>query len=280
VIPGPREGTDMKTITLLNQKGGCGKSSCTYHLLGTFSNLGYRTLGIDLDPQSSLSQGFWGPIPVRNLDPSETVAELFPGNIPHPGQIIKPTGIPGVDVIPGSRHATNFNTPRPWEAPLETQTCLRSFLEEIRDSYDLVLCDCPPNLHLCSWVAMTASDHIIIPVQPEDFGAMGIVDVQESIAMVQATTNAGLQLVGYLLTMVGRKALHQVFEDQLRSIYGDAVFAAVFPEAVAFAESITKRLPIEQYKPKGAPAKAMRALADEVLARIERMNQADRMEAA
>lgn len=209
----------MRVITSLNQKGGCGKSSCTYHLAGAFAGKGLRVLLADMDPQSSISQGFWGPNDTRALDPEETVAALFPGNRPHPSQVIKQTGIPGVDIIPGSRAATRFNTPEPWTAPEESQTCLRDLLAEVADSYDVVLADCPPNLHLCSWVAMVASDHIIIPVQPEDFGAMGIVDVQESIAMVRAVANPGLNLLGYLLTMVSpRKTLHMAFEETLRSL--------------------------------------------------------------
>jgi chromosome partitioning protein len=270
VIPSPREGTVMRVITTLNQKGGCGKSSCTYHLAGAFSGKGLRVLLVDMDPQSSISQGFWGPTDARRLDPEETVAALFPGNRPHPEQVIKQTGIPRVDIIPGSRAATKYNTPEPWTAPEDSQTCLRDLLAEVSGSYDIVLADCPPNLHLASWVAMVASDHIIIPVQPEDFGAMGIIDVQESIAMVRAGANPGLNLLGYLLTMVApRKTLHQAFEETLRSIYGPAVFETRFLEAIAYAEAITKRMPIEQYKPKGEPAKAIRELADEILARMD-----------
>lgn len=281
VIPSPTEGTAMRVITTLNQKGGCGKSSCTYHLAGAFAGMGLRVLLADMDPQSSISQGFWGPVDARGLDPEETVAALFPGNRPHPAQVIKQTGIPRVDIIPGSRAATRFNTPEPWTAPEESQTCLRDLLAEVSGSYDIVLADCPPNLHLCSWVAMAASDHIIIPVQPEDFGAMGIVDVQESIAMVRATVNPGLNLLGYLLTMVGpRKTLHQAFEEMLRSTYGRAVFESRFLEAVAYAESITKRVPIEQHKPKGAPARQIRELAGEILARMEAAGRVERTEVA
>jgi chromosome partitioning protein len=271
----------MRVITTLNQKGGCGKSSCTYHLAGAFAGKGFRVLLVDMDPQSSISQGFWGPTDTRSLDPEETVAALFPGNRPHPAQVIKQTGIPRVDIIPGSRAATKYNTPEPWTAPEDSQTCLRDLLAEVADSYDVVLADCPPNLHLASWVAMVASDHIIIPVQPEDFGAMGIIDVQESIAMVKAGANPDLNLLGYLLTMVSpRKTLHMAFEETLRSLYGPEVFECRFLEAIAYAESITKRMPIQQYKPKGQPAKDIMKLADEILARIDIAAVRGRMEVA
>lgn len=270
VIPSPTEGTVMRVITLLNQKGGCGKSSCTYHLAGAFSARGLRVLLADMDPQSSISQGFWGPTDARGLDPEETMAALFPGNRPHPGQVIKQTGIPGVDIIPGSRAATKYNTPEPWTAPEDSQACLRDLLSEVSGAYDLVLCDCPPNLHLASWVAMVASDHIIIPVQPEDFGAMGIMDVHESIGMVRSVANPGLNLLGYMLTMVApRKTLHQAFEETIRTLYGELVFKSRFLEAIAYAEAITKRMPIEQYKPKGQPAKAIREMASEILERMD-----------
>jgi cellulose biosynthesis protein BcsQ len=77
-----------------------------------------------------------------------------------------------------------------------------------------------------------------------------------------------------------RKTLHQAFEETLRSLYGADVFGNRFLEAIAYAESITKRMPIEQYKPKGAPAKDIRALADEILARMDAASVGPRMEVA
>jgi chromosome partitioning protein len=259
----------VAVITMLNQKGGVGKTSCTHHLAGTLAAMGRRVLLLDNDPQSSLSQGFWGPQAVRKIDPAETIASIYAGERPFPGQVIRPTGIAGIDLVPGSRHATDYNVPRPYEVDHETQACLRSFLDEARDGYDQVLIDCPPNLHLASWAALTASDYLIVPLQPEDYGAQGIVDVQESVAMVQAGPNPALSLLGFLLTMVSpRKTIHQLYEERLRALYGDAVFVARVPEAVDYVEAIARRLPIAAYKPKGAPAKAIRALADEVEARI------------
>jgi chromosome partitioning protein len=259
----------MITITMLNQKGGVGKTSTTHHLSGTLALLGQRVLLLDNDPQSSLSQGFWGPAAALELDPSETIAALYRGDRPFPDQVIKPTGIARLDLVPGSEHATRFNVPEPESADPEARECLRDFLADVSDRYDLVLIDCPPNLHLCSWAALAASDFIIVPIQPEDYGAQGLASVQRSIRRVQETANPSLELLGYLFTMVGKKTIHQLHEKTVRANYGADVFDAKVPDAVHFVEAITARLPIGQYKPKGAAAKAIRALADEVLQRIE-----------
>ncbi len=259
----------MIVITMLNQKGGVGKTSCTHHLAGTFAAMGRRVLLIDNDPQSSLTQGFWGPKVARAIDPAETVAALYAGDRPFAELLIKPTGIAGLDLVPGSRAAVSHNVPDPHLVGGESESCLRTFLEDLGPDrgYDLVLIDCPPNLHLCSWAALVASDYLIVPTQPEDYGAQGLYDVQESVAMVQAGPNPKLALLGYLLTRVARKAVHQLYEGTLRSQYGAEVFDSKVPDSVAYIEAIAARKPIAQHKPKGGPARAIRELADEILAR-------------
>jgi chromosome partitioning protein len=169
----------------------------------------------------------------------------------------------------------------PHEVDWPTQVSLREFLSNIRDRYDLVLIDVPPNLHLCSWAALVASDALAVPLQPEDFGAQGIADVRESVERVQAGPNPGLRLLGYIVTMhAPRRAVHQVYVARLREIYGDAVFGAMVPESVDFVEAIAQRKPIAAYKPKGAAAKAIKALADEMLARLAAASSPTEKEAA
>jgi chromosome partitioning protein len=259
----------LATITLLNQKGGVGKTSTCHHLAGTLAQLGRRVLLVDNDPQSSLTQGLWGPSAALGVDPAETIAAVYAGEA-LADRIVKSSGITCVDLVPGSVHSSRHNVPVPYEADWDAQTCLRSFLEEIRDRYDLVLIDCPPNLHLCSWAALVASDYLIVPLQPEDYGAQGIAAVQDSVARVVSGPNPGVRLLGYLITMVQpRRSIHQLYEGQLRSAYGDDVFAARVPEAVEFVEAVARRLTVAQYKPRGAAAKAMNVLAEELLARLE-----------
>jgi chromosome partitioning protein len=259
----------MPVVTLLNQKGGVGKTSTTHHLAGTLAASGRRVLLLDNDPQASLSQGFWGPVATAGLDPAATIAALYAGLDPFPDQVIKPTGIAGIDLVPGAKAATDYNVPRPQDAAPESQACVRSFLAEVRDRYDLVMIDCPPNLHLCSWAALVASDHLIVPLQPEDYGAQGLGPVQESIDLVAGGPNPQLRLLGFLLTMHNaRLTIHRLYEKLLREQYGTAVFDATVPYAADFKEAIAQRKSIAQYKPRGASAKALKALADEVLARL------------
>jgi chromosome partitioning protein len=259
----------VAVITLLNQKGGVGKTSTCHHLAGTLAQLGRRVLLLDNDPQSSLTQGLWGPDAARRLDPAETLAAVYRGDDPFPDQVIRPSGIDGIEIVPGSRAVNDWNLPRPFEVAFEAQECIRSFLADVRDRYDFILIDCPPNLCLCSWAALVASGHLVVPLQAEDYGAQGIMDVQESVEMVRSGPNPGLSLLGYLITMFNpRKTVHKAYESSLRALYGDAVFATTVPHAADYPEAIAARKPVALYKPKGASAKAMKALADELESRL------------
>src|SRR5512135_1102151 len=123
------KGVRMPVIALLNQKGGVGTTSTCHHLAGTLAASGRRVLLLDNDPQASLSQGFWGPIATAELDPAATIATLYTGPAPFPEQVIRPAGVPGIDLVPGSKHATRYNVPEPHATPYEVQHGLRSFLD-------------------------------------------------------------------------------------------------------------------------------------------------------
>lgn len=256
------------TIAMLNQKGGVGKTSACHHLAGTLAWMGNRVLLIDGDPQSSLTQGIFGPSATRALDPARTIDAAYRRGA-GASQVVRPTGLEGIDIVPGSRLSVEFNTPLPHRASREHQHAIRDLVREVSGSYDLVLVDCPPNLCLCSWAALVAADFLVVPLQPEDYGAQGILDVQESIGLVLAGPNPRLRLLGYLITMyAARKSIHKLYEENLRAEYGPLVFEARVPHAAEFPEAIAHRQPVATYKPKGAAAKAIRAVADELLARI------------
>src|SRR5262245_61630669 len=118
--------------SFLNRKGGVGKSSSVFHLAGTFAAEGSRVLVCDLDPQASLSQGYFGPEFVERLPKSATVAALFDDAYdPDPAEIIRQTPFANISIAPASNDLTDHNTPRPEEAG-EYEESLRDFLDEVR----------------------------------------------------------------------------------------------------------------------------------------------------
>jgi chromosome partitioning protein len=269
------------TITFLNQKGGVGKTSSCFHLAGTLSRIGHRVLLIDNDPQASLTQGFFGPDATRAIGPDQSVAALFePDADPAPEALIVATGFPGISIVPGSIALTRWNK-MPDEAWPDSERGVRSFIEAVGSEAEICLVDCPPNLHLCSWAALVASDFIVVPLQPEDFGSQGLAPVRESVAEVQGGPNPSLQLAGFLLTMYDKRlAVHTTYESTLRDLYGDAVFRNVVPRAKDFVEAVTFRKPLAFHKPKCAPAKALEAVALEMLARVGLADDAETRGAA
>lgn len=260
----------MKTqiITFLNQKGGVGKTSCCHHLAGALLQLGRRVLLVDNDPQASLTQGIKGPEATERMTPVETIAAAYCGLRPLLPSITWAGPATGIDLVPGHASVTAANRPDPWAAPREQQECLRTLLADAGGRHDLVLIDCPPNLHLCSWAALLASDWVVVPVQPEDYGAQGLAPVLQALDRVRMGPNPGLRLAGYLVTMVGRTALAKVYEGQLREIHGTLVFGATVPRLVAYTEAIAARAPVSHHLPRSAAAEAMRAVAEELLDRV------------
>ena len=259
----------MAVVTMLNQKGGVGKTSSCHHIGGTLARAGRRVLLLDNDPQASLTQGFFGPEGMRSIDPEESVAALYdPRLVAIPERIIRPTGFDNVSIVAGSEMLTTYNI-MPTSDWGHSERGMADFLDEVSADFDLVLIDCPPNLHLCSWAALVASDHIVVPLQAEDYGAQGLGPVQRSVQAVRSGPNPRLNLLGYLITMFDKRlAIHLAYEATLRRMYGTEVFAANFPLAKDFKEAVASRQPISHYKPKSAPAKATKAVADELIARV------------
>ena len=258
------------TFALVNAKGGVGKTSSCHHIGGTLAREGRRVLLIDNDPQASLTQGLWGPDVMRSIPKVSSVAALYDPELePIPEALIRPTGFENLWLVPGSEHLTRSNqTPPETWAP--SQGGIRDFVAEAGESFDVVMIDCAPNIHLCSWAALTGADAVVVPLQPEDYGSQGLVPIQSAIAAVQAGPNPALRLAGYLFTMFDRRlAIHLAYETRLRAIYGSDVFEQPFPVAKDFKEAVAARQPISHYKPKSAAAKATALVAAELIRRGE-----------
>ncbi len=260
------------TVAMLNRKGGVGKSSCCQHLAGSFARSGKRVLLVDMDPQASLTQGFFGPQITESLPPQETVVALFDDTQdPDPAKLVRLTPFDRIAIVPGSNDLDAFNVPDP-QSTGELQRALRSFLREAAGEFDVVLIDCPPNLHLCSWNALLAANWVVVPLQAEDFGAQGITHVQRAIDAALAKYNPALRLMGYLVTMFQKRlGIHAAYDHQLRQLYGEDVFTETVPNAKDFKEAVAGRMPLANYKPRCAASKSMDAVAAEMIERATRL---------
>lgn len=255
-------------ICMVNRKGGCAKTGSTHQLSGCFAKMGMKVLLVDMDPQASLTQGFFGPAATENLTPQRTILSLFDDSLdPDPEKVLLPTPCEGITILAGANRLDDYNRPKPEEeGPL--QTVLRTFLKEVEGRFDVIFIDCPPNLHLCSWNGLLAADFVIVPLQAEDFGAQGITHIQRAIDLALMKYNPMLKMLGYLVTLRQRLAIHDAYEKQLRELYGEFVFESSFPLKKDFKEAIAERLPIHFLRPKCAAAKDVNKIADEILRRI------------
>jgi chromosome partitioning protein len=259
-----------RTVAFLNRKGGVGKTSTVHHLAGTLARRGLRILVVDADPQSSLTQGLLGPDVAEDLDPRETIAALFDETgLVTPRGLVRPTPFNGVFLLAGSEAAERFNDPNPWESGMR-QFVLRDALADAGEGFDLVMIDCPPHIQLWAWSALVAAHGVVVPLQAEDYGAQGLKSIRRTIAHVQAEVNPGLALVGYLVTMFNKSlSVHTTYDAYLRELHGADAFTAVVPLAKDFKEAVTLRKPVVEHKPRSAASKAVAALADEFLARLD-----------
>lgn len=255
-------------VALVNRKGGCGKTSSCFHLSGGFAKDGKRVLLIDMDPQASLTQGFFGPQTTEDLPKKRTIAALFDDRFdPDPEDLIYPTGFERISLVPGANSLDDYNVPRPQEVG-DLQFALRTFVNEVANNYDIILIDCPPNLHLCSWAALAAASHVLIPFQAEDFGSQGITHIQKAVEQAIVRTNPRLKLLGYLVTMFDKRLAVQItYERVLREMYGDQVFQETLPLASAFKEAVSARSPVSYYKPRCAATASVKRVAEEILDR-------------
>lgn len=256
-------------ISPCNRKGGVGKSSSVFHLGGYFASRGMRVLLIDNEPQHSLTNGFIGPDAADRLLPRQTTAALFDESCQvEPQDLIFETPVRGIDLVYGSNALDRFNGP-PDLMPTSMQLAIKQFVDRVRADYDFILIDNPPNLQLCTYSSLAASNVAYCIVQPQEFDVQGLVPVQQAMDAVLRTTNPTLRFAGYLLNQVdARLSLHQVYEKILRQAYGSKVFDQTIPKLVAYAESVSARQPVSFYRPNSPAAAVIQKVAREFSVRV------------
>lgn len=268
---------DGFTLTVCQRKGGVGRSTLLYNLAGALAKRGLKTLLIDLDPQASITQICLSPEATDTLPASRTVAALLAQDFfGSPRDLICATDNPGIHLLPGSNQLARFNHPEP-EKTGAMQDALKDALAEIRPDFDAILCDTPPSLETLSWLPAVAADVALTPTPAEPLAVQELTHAARFLERVRWSRNPRLVWLGVVLTMFQpRLAIHDAFAKSMRDAYGELVLNAPVPFNVAFKECILARKPLAFWKPKGAPAKAIDAVAGEILARVEKVRTAGR----
>ena len=249
-----------RIISMVNQKGGVGKTTSTINLGAALAECGRKVLLVDFDPQGALSAGF-GANP-HELD--LTVYNVMMDRKVDIKDVILPTGVENIDLLPANIDLSAAEVQLVNEVAREQ--VLASALRKVRDEYDVILIDCQPSLGLLTVNALTASDGVIIPLICEFFALRAVALLVDSIEKVQDRLNPDLEIVGVLATMFDARTIHS--KEVLARIvdaFGDKVFDTVIKRTVKFPDASVSAEPILSYASSHPGAEAYRQVARELI---------------
>ena len=256
-----------KVISLVNQKGGVGKTTTSINLSASLAVLGKRALLIDLDPQGNTTTG----IGINKGDIDKSIYDVLIDKCKIEEAIVH-TKYKRLDVIPATINLAGVDIElieKSREEPTFVKGAqLKSKLESIKQNYDFIIIDCPPSLGLITTNALTASDSVIIPVQCEFFALEGIMQLLNTIMMAQKNLNPNLDIEGVLLTMLDSRTNlgFEVVED-IRKYFKERVYNTIIPRLIRLTEAPSHGKPIVAYDPKSKGTEAYLNLAKEVIER-------------
>jgi chromosome partitioning protein len=250
-----------RIISLCNQKGGVGKTTTTINLGAALAGYGRRVLAIDFDPQGALSAGLG--IPTHDLP---TVYDLLLGNKYTPAEVIQKTAVENLDIMPANIDLSAAEVHLVNEVAREQ--ILSRVLRKVSADYDVILIDCQPSLGILTVNALTASHGVLIPLECEFFALRGVALLIETIDKVRDRLNPAIELDGILATMFDSRTLHsrEVLE-RVVDAFGDSVLETVIGRTVKFPDASVAGVPITEFAPEHAAAKAYRQAARELIQR-------------
>jgi len=254
--PDAEEGVMADVIALANQKGGVAKTTTTLNLGVALREQGHRVLVIDLDPQGNLtmSQGM-NPDAIERSMFDVLVHRIPISDVVHSVEV--DIAVASIDLA-GAELALS--------ALIGRERALEKALVEVRDRYDYVLIDTPPSLGLLTINAFVAADGVIVPVQCEYLSLRGLVQLENTLAMVRENLNPRVHVQGIVPTMYDGRTLHaREAIEILEEHFGDLVYETRIRKTVRYAEAPVKGSSVLKYDPTGPAAQAYRDLAKEVL---------------
>jgi chromosome partitioning protein len=245
-------------FSLLNHKGGVGKTTSSINIAAGLAILGKKTLLIDLDPQASLTISLGIPRqPVTIYEAMRGEADLVPFNAKE-----------NLDIITSRLELSGAESELLNEAGREY--ILAELVDGVREDYDFIVIDCPPSLGLLTLNALTASDYVYIPMQTEFLALQGLAKIKQVIDKVRFRLNKQLEIGGVIPTMYdARKVLNRDIVDMIKKYFGDKVFTTMIRDNVALAEAPSMRQDIFGYSPNSPGAEDYLNLCREILERLE-----------
>ena len=256
-----------KIISLVNQKGGVGKTTTSINLAASLALLGKKVLLLDLDPQANATTG----IGLSKGDLEYSIYEVLAGTCDIKSAVYA-SKYKRLYVIPATINLAGiqneFYDKEHRESDFSRSGQLKKHIDTIKDEFDFIIVDCPPSLGLIITNALTASDSVIIPVQCEFFALEGIMQLLNSIMMAQKNLNPNLQLEGVLLTMLdSRTNLGFEVVEEVRKYFKEKVYDTIIPRLIRLTEAPSHGKPIVAYDPKSKGTEAYLNLAKEVIER-------------
>lgn len=263
----------MQIISIINQKGGVGKTTTVINLAAGLSYQGKKILVIDLDPQGNATTG----LGLSNLESStETIYGVLNGT-KSIFEVIKKTKFSNLDIITSNVDLSGLEVETAGDSnrAFMLKVKLASYLNDSRASYDYILIDCPPSLSLLTVMALVSSHSLVVPLQTEFFALEGLTQLIKTIERIKVNLNPKLSIRGILLTMYDkRNKLSSQVEKEARDYFDDKVYTTMIPRNVRLSEAPSHGMPVLEYDKLCSGSKSYFRFTDEFIDQEEKIGSA------